>query len=220
MIDAGGLLFSGIDHGPLCLVHARYDPETELLALEFPDGSVVEGAAVAEGDEIDTNFYGRQVLGRVVEGPFAEALSRYVGKPLRLVRPDRPGDACDVQVVTLLSEASVEEISRQAGQNEPTDARRFRMLVQLDGCRAHQEDEWEGQRLRLGEARVRVGGPVPRCATTTKSPDTGKRDFDTLKTIKSYRGVRDGRYLDFGVYAEVETAGRVRVGDQADLEEN
>jgi hypothetical protein len=64
---------------------------------------------------------------------------------------------------------------------------------------------------------VRVGGPVPRCATTTRDPTTGIRDLDTLHAIKSYRGLRDGRKLDFGVYGEVERPGRVRVGDPAQL---
>ena len=32
-----------------------------------------------------------------------------------------------------------------------------------------------------------------RCATTTYNPDSGSRDFDTLRAIKDYRGVRDGK---------------------------
>ena len=217
LADRGGLLFSGIDHGPLVRIRPRYDPEREWLTLEFPDGSVVEGAAAADGDEVETDFYGRRVVGRVVDGPFADALSRYAGKPLRLVRPDRPGDGCDVQAVTLLSDASVEELRRHAGREGPVDERRFRMLIGLDGCRPHEKDEWEGHLLELGEAAVRVGGPVPRCATTTRDPTTGIRDLDTLHAIKSYRGLRDGRKLDFGVYGEVERPGRVRVGDPAQL---
>ena len=39
------------------------------------------------------------------------------------------------------------------------------------------------------------------------------RSLDTLAGIKSYRGVRDGKQLDFGVYFDVVEPGRVRVGD-------
>ena len=217
LADSVGFLVSGIDHGPLALVRPSYDPGREWLSLRFPDGTAVEGSALAGGAEVETDFYGRRVNGRVVEGPFAEALSSYAGRTLRLVRPDSPGEACDVRVVTLLSDASVEELGRQADLEEPVDERRFRMLIGLDGCRPHEEDEWQGRLIRLGESLVRVGGPVPRCATTTRDPETGLRDLDTLRVIKAYRGLRDGKNIDFGVYGDVERPGRVRVGDPVEL---
>jgi uncharacterized protein YcbX len=220
LVRENGRLYSGIDHGPLCLVDADYDAERERLALRFPDGSVAEGSALAEGDELETDFWGHHLVrSRVVEGPFAEALSRYAGKELRLVRPQSAGDGCDVEPVTLLSDSSVEELARRSDRDESLDARRFRMLVHLAGTEPHEEDAWEGRLLRLGEALVRVGGPVPRCATTTRSPETGRRDFDTLRQVKDYRGLREGKYVDFGVYAAVVEPGRVRVGDQARLDE-
>ena len=82
------------------------------------------------------------------------------------------------------------------------------MLFDLDGCDEHEEDTWDGRRLRVGEAVLRVGGPVPRCAVTTRDPDSGERDLDTLRLIKGYRGVRDGEAIDFGVYAAVEQPGQ------------
>jgi len=54
---------------------------------------------------------------------------------------------------------------------------------------------------------------VARCATTTRDPSTGVRDFDALRAIEAYRGRRDGHDIDFGVYARVLEPGRVRVGD-------
>jgi uncharacterized protein YcbX len=218
LVDASGRLFSGIHHGPLCLVRPTYEPERDWLTLEFPDREVVEGSGSAGDEVVETDFYGdRIVRSRVVEGPFAEALSAYAGKQVRLVRPERLGDGCDIQPVTLLSEASLEELRRRAAHDEPLDGRRFRMLVHLEGCEPHEEDTWEGRLLRLGDAVVRVGGPVPRCATTTRSPATGRRDFDTLREIKAYRGLRAGKHADFGVYATVEQPGRVRVGDAAEI---
>jgi uncharacterized protein YcbX len=87
------------------------------------------------------------------------------------------------------------------------------MLFTLAGCDAHEEDSWNGRLVRVGEAVLRLGGPVDRCAVTTRDPDTGERDLDTLRLIKGYRGQRDGKLIDFGVYATVERPGRVRVGD-------
>lgn len=217
LVDLVGFLFSGIDHGPLCNVRAEYDADAERLELHFPDGTRVEGSAVDGGETVDTEFYGRRVTGRVLDGPFNTALSRYVGKQLRLVRTDEPGAAYDVEPVTFVSDASVEELRRRASREEPVDDRRFRMLIGLGGCRAHEEDEWDGRLLRVGEALVRVGGPVARCATTTRDPNTGERDFDTLRVIKGYRGLREGKNIDFGVYGAVEEPGHVRVGDPVEL---
>jgi uncharacterized protein YcbX len=86
------------------------------------------------------------------------------------------------------------------------------MLFTVAGCAEHEEDGWDGRLLRVGEAVLRVGGPVPRCAVTTRDPDTGERDLDVLRLITSYRGVRDGEAIDFGVYGTVEQPGRVRLG--------
>jgi hypothetical protein len=90
------------------------------------------------------------------------------------------------------------------------------MLISFSGLSAHVEDCWQGQTIEIGEAVVRVGGPVPRCAATTRDPDRGARDLPTVRMIKSYRGVQVnefGRGVNFGVYAGVVAEGAVRVGD-------
>lgn len=198
-------------------VRPEWDPRTGRLALRFPDGHAVEGE-VALGEPVETDFYGKRVVpGRIVEGSWAEALSSYAGEPVRLVRVDGGAHGTDIHVVTLVSRASVEELSRRGGLADPLDARRFRMLLELDGCRPHEEDEWLGGEVRAGAALLRLPSPVPRCAVTTQDPATGSRDFDTLRTIKSYRGERAGKQLMFGVYAEVVEPGRVRLGDPVTL---
>ena len=211
LIDEGGRLLNGLRQGPLVQVVPDYDTEAERLALRFPDGSVAAGT-ISLGEAVETDWTGRFVKGHVVEGPWARPLSAYAGRPVRLVRSDVPGAACSVHGVSLISDASVEELARRSGR-EALDARRFRMLVAVAGCRPHEEDSWIGRRVKLGDALVRVLVQTGRCATTTRDPSTGLRDFDTLRAIKAYRGLRDGRSADLGVYAEVEQPGRVRVGD-------
>ena len=91
------------------------------------------------------------------------------------------------------------------------------MLVGLAGCRPHEEDEWNGRLLRVGEAVVRVGGPVPRCATTTRDPETGERDFDTLthdQELSRPSGRQEHRLRRL---RRRRAAGRVRVGDPVEL---
>jgi uncharacterized protein YcbX len=218
LADRVGFMVSAPDHPPLVRVRTAYDAASEWLTVSFPDGTTVEGSALPGGDRVETDFYGRPVAGAVVDGSFTEAFTRYVGKPVRLVRPDNPGDACDIHHLTLLSDASVDELRRRARLTEAVDERRFRMLIGLGGCQPHEEDEWDGSLLAIGDALVRARGPVARCHLTTRDPDTGDRDLDTLRQISSYRGVREGKHIDFGVYGDVEKAGRIRVGDPVVLE--
>ncbi len=212
LVDERGKLFSGLQHGALVRVRAAFDVASERLELTFPDGGAVAGR-VEPGEPIVTAFWDRPVMGRLAEGPWADALSAYVGKPLRLVRADEPGGGYDVHPVSLLGEASVSELARRAEADGGVDGRRFRMLVGIAGTQPHEEDEWIGRRVRVGGAVLRVAEPNARCATTTQNPESGARDFDTLRAIKSYRGLRNGKKIDFGVYADVEQPGRVGVGD-------
>ena len=62
--------------------------------MKLPDGSVVDGE-VELGEQVETDFYGRPVHGRVVNGPWADALSALAGLPLTLVRADEPGAGLD-----------------------------------------------------------------------------------------------------------------------------
>jgi uncharacterized protein YcbX len=215
-VDDRGRLQGGSKFGPYVRIRSEHDPAAERLSLRFPDGTVAEGDATARAESVTTDFYGRPVPAHVLDGPWAEAVSRFVGRRIRLARVDRPGDGSDVRPVTLVSLASVDELSHRGGATARVDPRRFRMLIELDGCAAHEEDSWNGRRLAIGDAIIRVGEPVPRCVVTTQDPDTGLRDFPTLSVIKRYRGVVDGD-LPFGVYADVARPGTVRVGDETRL---
>jgi uncharacterized protein len=217
LVDDGGRLFTARHHGPLMRIRPRYDAERDHLRLEFPDGHVVE-QRVELGGPVATAFWQeREVRGRLVLGPFGDAFSTYAGRRLRLVKTERAGTGNDLHAATIVSQASVDELGRRAGSNADPDVRRFRMLFTIAGCDAHEEDRWIGERLRIGDAIVRVAGPVPRCVMTTYNPDTGRRDLDTLRIIKSYRGVGGDGKVEFGVYAVVEQAGRVQTGDAVAL---
>jgi uncharacterized protein YcbX len=214
MVDQDGAMVSADKFGPMQLVRAGFDAGRDVLSLAFPDGSQVEGEAAAAGEAVASDFYGRPVASHVVPGPFSGALSDYIGSAVRLVRADRAGDGSDVHHLTLVSSASVAALARAGGADGDIDSRRFRMLFELEGCDPYEEDTWDGRLLRIGESTVRVCGQVPRCVITTQSPTTGKKDFETLKVLATSRGrMVNDTGLPFGMYAEVEEPGRVRVGD-------
>jgi uncharacterized protein YcbX len=191
-----------------------YDAATERLTLRFPDGAVVTSDARGEGDPIEMPWpYGGGAVHVRHVPAFDEALSGYVGMPMRLARTlagERPSSAH----VTILSIASVEALERGAGLPEAIDDRRFRMLVTVDRVPPFGESRWVGDEVAVGEAVVRVDEEAARCATTTRDPATGLRDIDMLRILRDVRGVTPRKTVDLGVYCNVVRPGRVAVGDE------
>jgi len=205
----------------LCAVDAALrDGE---LTIRLPTGEEARGPVV-HGRELGAEGWDDVVKrGAVVEGPFAALLSRHLRRPVELLDLEGwPTRGVDVEPVTLISEASIGHLASRLGL-DALDHRRFRANLILSGAdRPHQEDEWIGREIGVGNVRLHVVGPIPRCAVTTRDPDTGKRDADMLREIRRYRGMAvmdDGeRGIPFGVYARVVSPGQVAVGDPVHVE--
>jgi uncharacterized protein YcbX len=211
MSDDQNRLVDRIVVGRLVQVEARTDPGATRLWMRFPDGTVIDDE-VRLGDPVETPIHGRTGVGKVVIGPWAEALAEVAGRPIRVIRCDRPGGTRRGNPTSIVSDGSLRELAKHAGV-EAVDGRRFRMLINLEGAEPHEEDTWLGRRIGLGDAVLRVTKSDARCAITTQDPDTGARDLDTLRTIIGYRGLREGQHADFGVLADVVHPGRIRLGD-------
>lgn len=221
LIDERGHLVNGKRAGALATVRAEHSLTDGRLTLRLAGGTVVAGGITDDGERVQTSFYGRPVAGRVLEGPWAAALSALLGQALRMVAADEPGAAVDVHPVTISSAESLAAVAEVAGAD--VDGRRFRMLIELEGGEPFEEEGWTGRTLRIGSTRVRVGDPVGRCAVITQDPDTGRADLPLLKVLRDERRARDSaagrprldrKSITFGVYATVTRAGRVSVGDE------
>jgi uncharacterized protein len=222
VVDERGRRYNQLRNGRLVQIRPEYDVDAGRLTLTFPDGTVADGT-VALGEEITTDFYGRDVRGRLVEGPWSEALTRWAGRVLRLVE-SAPGQAVDRGrgQVSVVSEESLAELAGRAGRDH-VDGRRFRMLFEIAGVEPYAEDAWVGRRVGIGDATVQLHGDVGRCAITTQNPETGVPDFNTLRTIGEHRARVDEEsgktYMPFGVYGDVVEVGVVRVGDPIGIAE-
>ena len=213
LVDEDNRLVNSKGLGMLQQIVPSYDEETELLTLAFPDGRALSHRVSVDG-ALDARFWSVSVPARVVEGPWSEALSDFTGRDLRLVRADTPAtDRRRSGAATLLGTGSLRAMARLLGVQD-VDGRRFRMNFGVDGLAEHEEDEWLGRRVRIGQAVVVPQGNVGRCAVTTQNPETGAPDLDTLKALAAYRqDLQTTEPLPFGVYAAVAEPGRVRLGD-------
>jgi uncharacterized protein len=214
LVDDQRKMISGSGFGPLVQVVADHDLDTEELSMRFPDGTVVADRADRLGEPEVTDFFRRPVAAHAVQGPWSEAISAYVGKPVELLRCDREGDAVDVLPLTVISTASVEDLARRGGYEGSLDSRRFRINLELEGCDPYDEDSWDGLVVGVGDAQVRIEGAIPRCLVTTQSPDTGTKDWNTLTHIARYRPrIKGDGGLPFGMYATVVQPGVAHLGD-------
>jgi hypothetical protein len=211
LTDDANRLVDRLIVGPLVRISTHTDAAGTTLWMRFPDGTVLEDE-VGLGEPVETPIHGRTGVGRVVIGPWAEAIASFAGRPIRVIRCDRPGGTRRGNPTSIISDGSLRELARHAGV-ESVDGRRFRMLIDLEDAEPHEEDTWIGHRIALGDAVLQITKPDARCAITTQDPSTGTRDLDTLRTLIAYRGLREGKHADFGVLADVAQPGRIRVGD-------
>lgn len=225
IIDGNGAVLTQRQMGPMVKVQAHYDATEEELTLRFPPpdsrdpgqsgveaGKELSGT-IRLGEPVVSRMWGRQVLGRLVEGDWSKALSEFCCRRVHLVQSDQPGQCYDEYPVSLVSQASLDFLGKQWGNSHGFESKRFRPNFLLGGCEPHQEDDWIGEIIRLGpDLVIQVVARDPRCDITTHSPETGERDIDTLRLILSYRPNARAPY--FGVYGVVVRPGVVSVGDQ------
>jgi uncharacterized protein YcbX len=217
IVDREGRMLNAKRVRRFVAVRPQFDDAMRQLVVTMPDGSKVRGA-IEFGRATVVTIYGRSVSARVVDGPWAGALSALAERPVQLVRFDDPGEGIDRADegagASLLAEESLRAIAKAAGATVPVDPRRFRMLFGVAGVEAHAEDTWIGSRVHIGSAVVVPGGNIGRCAVTTLDPRTGVSDLDTLAALAKYRKDKvTSEPLAFGVWARVVQAGVVRVGD-------
>lgn len=124
-----------------------------------------------------------------------------------------PGTYFDAFPIHLLTTASLAALARHAPETA-WDARRFRpnfLIETADGVEGLVESGWGGRTLRVGGLMLKCEMPAPRCSMTIQAQAELPKDPRVLRTI-----VREAKQ-NFGMYANVESAGRVRVGDEAIL---
>jgi uncharacterized protein YcbX len=210
VIDERDRMRNGKQLGSLQAIVSSFDGER--LRLELPDGTAVE-EQVSYGEPVTAQFFSHHVTGRLVNGRFSQVLSEHTGQPLRLLEAGSAVDRGAKGPVSLISRGSLRRLAEQANADE-IDARRFRMLIEVDGIEPHAEDDWLGQELRVGQAVLRFDGNVGRCLVTGRDPETGEVTMPTLDLLREYRSdVETTEPLPFGIYGRVLKVGTVRVGD-------
>jgi uncharacterized protein YcbX len=206
--DDGKLLLTARNPG-LVRIEPSWEPARNLLTLRFPDGTVIQDEPGPGTAAVTRMYDGREIPGRVIAGPLSGALSGYLGRAVRLFKRAAGHLGSDDRPVTLMSEASLHALAAQFSGAAP-DPRRFRMTITVTGVDPWAEHSWSGQQVTIGDIRLRVLAPVPRCVVTTRNPESGATDARILHALAHLRGKND---ITFGVWCDIIQPGQIQVGD-------
>lgn len=185
----------------LARLASRYDPESGRLAV-YRDGKRVVGGDMS-------NAVGRAMIEQFLSG----YLDGAAHGPIRLA--DGGGAAlADVPApfLSVINRASVADLERVTGA--PTDPRRFRGNLLIDGLPPWAERQWVGREFRIGDAHFEVAEPINRCGATHVNPDTAARDMNILRALN-----HGFDHTEMGVYVRVFASGKIEVNDELRLAE-
>ena len=88
--------------------------------------------------------------------------------------------------MSLVATASLADLATGL-RGAPLDPARFRANLVVETDVAWLEDTWAGRDVAIGDAVLRVVGPIPRCAVVDLDPATGVRDRPVLHTLAALR---------------------------------
>lgn len=134
------------------------------------------------------------------------------------------GTFFDYAPVHLLTTAALASLAA-AHPDGAFDPRRFRpnlVIATAPGVEGFPENGWVGRVLAVGDARLRIVAPTPRCVVTTLPQDGLPRDIGILRTIAdrnrlAFPGEAGPPLASLGAYAMVERPGAVAVGAEVRL---
>jgi uncharacterized protein len=121
------------------------------------------------------------------------------------------GSFFDSAPIHLLATGSLVHLRSLIGEDAQIDPRRFRpnIVVDTGGDTSHfVEDDWLEGALEIGDSvRIVSMRPALRCVMTTHRQTDLNRDPRVLRAVAQHHRAH------LGVFAAIESAGRVRIGD-------
>jgi hypothetical protein len=228
------------DFGAAFVEPPRVRHQTPPVRIAFPDGSSVSSkeagldrmlskalgrevtfaASAPEAatfEEVWPAVKGSQLYGRVLSGEAEEVVTDV---PAAFAAPS--GTFFDFSAVHLLTTNTLDRL-RELAPESRFEVRRFRpnIVAEFPGVRGFVENDWARRVVAIGDVRLKVIIPTPRCVMTTLAQGDLPRDPRILRATAEHNRIRAGGLGELpcaGVYAAVLTSGTIRQGDPVRLE--
>lgn len=143
------------------------------------------------------------IAGSRWDSPQAAALIRDAAGPAaELAAYDGP-ERFDVLNLLVATDGAVDRFGH--------DVRRLRPNLLIGGVDADAEATWPGCALAIGDALIGIHSPRQRCIATSIHPDTGRKDLDV------FRRIRTEFANQLALNSWVIRAGLIRLGDDVQL---
>lgn len=204
---SGARVLRTVQHPSLLSILARV--EDGLLSITLPTGDTVRAEPSRTGELLACDYWGRTVEVELLDGPHASVLCDLLQHDVRLAAAPR-GAVVFAAPVTILGTASLRACADATGR--VVEAGRFRATLVVETDEPWIEDSWLGHEVDVDGARLRVGGPIPRCAVIDHHPETGVKDLALLKALVQQRPTNRAGEPMLGVYAECVAPGVVGAG--------
>ncbi len=151
----------------------------------------------------------RRVFARTPDEPLPD-LSRFPETLVEFESP--PGTYFDAYPLLIMTKQSLDSLAKEA-PDSAIDVRRFRpnILLDSDSQDPYPEFAWEGKKLKVGSALLKLELVCPRCQMTTHPIGELPKDSNVMRTMVRKT---DG---NLGIYASVLEPGVVKAGDEAEL---
>jgi uncharacterized protein YcbX len=200
-------------------VRSSHDPSIEDTLTAALGRSVRLAASHDEMLFIEEVWHGGLKDGAEPYGPVIgeEDGEQLIDVPASLAAPEGFFDAAAVHFIT---SASLRRLA-EAAPSSRFEPERFRpnLVIDVPGAEGFIENDWADRIVEIGDLRLKVLMPVPRCVMTTLPQGDLPEDREVLRTIARTNRTQalGGDYPCAGVYATVEQDGVIRVGDPVRL---
>ncbi|MDU7360806.1 MAG: MOSC N-terminal beta barrel domain-containing protein [Propionibacteriaceae bacterium] len=205
LVDDQCRVLKTVQHPQLLAVRATWN---ETLNVEIPGAGEVSATPAPSGERCTVDYWKRAVTACFVPSELDDAFSQYLGKSVRLVRPER-GAIVYGSPISIITTASIRDLGQRVGVDGlESEAARFRATYLVNHDDAYIEDTWCGHTIRLGEVLVEVQSLIGRCAVIDANPVTGERDGRLLRELADYRPRNDAGEPCLGVQGRVVGIGK------------
>lgn len=162
-------------------------------------------STTASGEVVVTGRAGEWKVG---DPALDDELSQSMGTAVR-VTPETSVGHQDMGAVSIISTATVRWCATRWGID--ADPRRLRVNIVFASTEPFVEEAWAGRTIAVGETALRLVQRAPRCRMIDIDQDGATADSRWLKRLAAERD------MCLAMYADVEAAGVIRVGDQVSL---